>query len=358
MGHVTTTKATTATAAPFIARWDLDKTYLRTDFDTPGELINAAFERPDQKRTVPGAAALLREFGKAGAHIHILSGSPRQMRSKVEEKLRIDRVRWDALTLKPNISNLLRLRFKALRDQTGYKLPELLKERAAAQGVGDEPPPEILIGDDAEADAFVYSLYADICSGSVSDAQLARVLHAGNLYPDRIEVARRAIHEMRRGPVVRRILIHLDRQSPPSAFTRYGDRVVPFYNYFQAALLAVDDRFIEPVAALRVADTFVQRFRFDADALARSFFELGRRHSLSPELAERLRAALGRYAQEMGAYDALAATLEAIANNEPETTAAKARQTRKTRPNPTIDYVALAREYRAGKNRRHRRARG
>lgn len=331
---------------PFIARWDLDKTYLRTDFDTPAELLKTAFERPDQKRSVPGAAALLREFGKAGAHIHILSGSPRQMRKSLEEKLRIDRVRWDALTLKPNVSNMLRLRFKAMRDQLGYKLPELLKERVAAQDLGSDPPPEVLVGDDAEADAFVYSLYADICSGSISDAQLTRVFHAGDVYSDRIEAAQQAVHEMRRGPIVRRVLIHLDRQSPPSTFGRYGDRVVPFYNYFQAALINVADGFIEPVAALRVASTFAQRFRFDADALARSYLELGRRHPLAGELASRLQNALESYGPEIGARDVLAATLEAIIEAAPEP--------RAPRSNPPIDYVALAREHRGGQNRAHR----
>ena len=331
---------------PFIARWDLDKTYLRTDFDTPGELLKTAFERPDQKRSVPGAAALLREFGKAGAHIHILSGSPRQMRKNLEEKLRIDRVRWDALTLKPNVSNMLRLRFKAMRDQLGYKLPELLKERVAAQDLLSEAPPELLIGDDAEADAFVHSLYADICSGSISDAQLARVCRAGDVYADRLEAAQRAVHEMRRGPIVRRILIHLDRQSPPSTFVRYGDRVVPFYNYFQAALITVNDRLIEPVAALRVASTFAQRFRFVADALARSFLELSRRHPLSEELTERLQTDLERYAPEIGAYELLAATLDAIVAAAPEPLP--------PRSTPAIDYVALAREHRGGQNRAHR----
>ena len=44
----------------FVARWDLDKTYLRTDFDTVRDLVRTAIERPDQKRTVPGAATLMR----------------------------------------------------------------------------------------------------------------------------------------------------------------------------------------------------------------------------------------------------------------------------------------------------------
>ena len=45
-----------------IFRWDLDKTYLRTEFDTWIDLMRTAIERPERKRTVPGAAALMREL--------------------------------------------------------------------------------------------------------------------------------------------------------------------------------------------------------------------------------------------------------------------------------------------------------
>src|SRR5262249_15676427 len=150
-----------ATRGPvnFIARWDLDKTYLRTDFDTVGALVRTAIERPDQKRTVPGAASLLRELGRAGVETHILSGSPEQLRSRPEEKLRLDGARWTTLTLKPNLQNLLRLRFRALRGQLGYKLPALLRRRCELPSQRDERGElihEVLLGDDAEADAFVY----------------------------------------------------------------------------------------------------------------------------------------------------------------------------------------------------------
>src|SRR5262249_46015415 len=116
-------------APAFIARWDLDKTYLRTDFDTVRDLVRTAVERPDQKRTVPGAATLMRELGRAGAEVHILSGSPEQLRSRIEQKLRLDGARWASLTLKPNLTNILRLRFRALPGQLGYKLPALLRRR-------------------------------------------------------------------------------------------------------------------------------------------------------------------------------------------------------------------------------------
>src|SRR6185437_4686676 len=211
-------------APSFIARWDLDKTYLRTDFDTVRDLVRTAIERPDQKRTVPGAATLMRELGRAGAEIHILSGSPEQLRSCLAAKLRLDGVRWASLTLKPNLENILRLRFKALRGQLGYKLPSLLRRRAelprqrrpaTMAEQGGALIPEVLLGDDAEADAFVYSLYADVCAGTVTD--LAEVMRLGGCYDDTIADSVRFASYVEKGPVVARILIHLDRQSSASS---------------------------------------------------------------------------------------------------------------------------------------------
>jgi len=173
----------------FVARWDLDKTYLRTDFDTVRDLIRTAIERPDQKRTVPGAAALMRELGRAEVPIDILSGSPEQLRGRIIEKLRLDGVRFNSLTLKPNLRNILRLRFRAVRGQLGYKLPALLRlrcEMAQQRDDRGELVHEALLGDDAEADAFVYSLYADVCGGAVDAALLGRIMHRGGCYADDI----------------------------------------------------------------------------------------------------------------------------------------------------------------------------
>src|SRR5947209_17917702 len=142
-----------------IARWDLDKTYLRTEFDTVRDLVKTALERPDEKRTNPGASTLLREMLRAGTKVHILSGSPEQMRRRLEDKLRLDGITWDTFTLKPNLQNVLRLRFRAVKDQLGYKLPALLRTRTDA-GESIAGATETLFGDDAEADAFVDSLYA------------------------------------------------------------------------------------------------------------------------------------------------------------------------------------------------------
>jgi hypothetical protein len=274
---------------PYIARWDLDKTYLRTEFDTLRDLIRTAFERPEEKRTVPGAAILLREIANVGASIHILSGSPEQLRARLEEKLRIDGARWDTFTLKPNLRNLMRLRFRAVRDQLGYKVPALLGARATlapARRPDGRLIQEILLGDDAESDALVYSLYADVLEGKISDIELENLLTRANAYKDAIADALRWARLVDRGPVVERILIHLDRQSPPSEFALYGPRVVPFFNYLQAAFVLAEDGHLPAAAVVRVAVDLVLDHHFDGESLGRSYRDLWRRGHLARGAAD------------------------------------------------------------------------
>src|SRR5690606_34862427 len=148
------------------------------------------------------------------------------------------------LTLKPNLQNLMRLRFKALRGQLGYKLTSLLRRRCELPSQRDHDGTliaEALLGDDAEADAFVYSLYADVCRGTIDGDELASVMRLGGCYEDEIADARRFASYIEPGEVVERVLIHLERQSSPLDFEAYGARVVPFYNYLQAAIVLAED---------------------------------------------------------------------------------------------------------------------
>ncbi|HZU81581.1 MAG TPA: hypothetical protein VE987_01635, partial [Polyangiaceae bacterium] len=214
--------------------------------------------------------------------VHILSGSPEQMRRRLEDKLRLDGISWDTFTLKPNLQNLLRFRFRAVRDQLGYKLPALLHARARLAETGEAPAAcsETLFGDDAEADAYVYSLYADFLAGRVSEEVLLRVLERGRVYDDVIAETMQTARAIERVDVVERILIHLERQTPPDDFRGYGSKVVPFYNYLQAAFVLYEDRRIGADGVLRVAVELVTEHRFDGDALSRSYLDLARRGHL------------------------------------------------------------------------------
>ncbi len=283
------------TEARHISRWDLDKTYLRTEFDTVRDLVRTAFERPDEKRTNPGAATLLREMSRAGVSIHILSGSPEQMRRRLEDKLRLDGITWDSFILKPNLQNVLRLRFRAVKDQLGYKLPALLSSRTAAP---ETIARETLFGDDAEADAFVYSLYADIMMGRAGEELVHAIGERGRVYEDVLEDVVRCVRLVKPNEVVERILIHLEQQTPPSDFQVYGPRVVPFYNYLQAAFVVHEDGRLEPQGVLRVAAEMVTQHRFDGDALAKSYHDLGKRGHLRGSKVEELQKALAS-----GAWD-------------------------------------------------------
>ena len=274
-----------------IARWDLDKTYLRTEFDTLRDLVKTALERADQKRAHPGASALLRELQVAAVEIHVLSGSPEQMRKRLSAKLRIDGIRFASLTLKPNLQNLIRLRLRSIRGQLGYKLPALFHMR---NGI-ESHVHETLVGDDAEADAFIYALYADLMAGRVHEDAVLEIMQADRCHPDEIEDALQAARRLERGDVVDRILIHLDRQTPPGDFDIFGRRLVPFYNYFQAALVLAEDKRISADAALRVGTDLVLQHRFDGDALVRSYLELARRGHLRGVGLDALLAALERW---------------------------------------------------------------
>jgi hypothetical protein len=273
-----------------IYRWDLDKTYLRTEFDTIGDLLRTAIEPAARKKTVPGASALLREIRATGPKsISILSGSPEQMRRVLEAKLRLDGIEWDSFTLKPSLKNLLRGRVRFIKDQVSYKLGALLEARSRSEA-GTE---EILFGDDAEADAFIYSLYADLCEGRVGTEQLMAVLERARVYPSDIPHMVRTAGRLPRGATVKRVFIHLDRLSSPDVFDDFGRRVFAFYNYFQPALVLVEDGGLEPIAAIRVAGDIAMRHGFSADALVASFSDAAERRFVGRETARRLAVACG-----------------------------------------------------------------
>jgi len=273
-----------------VYRWDLDKTYLKTEFDTFKQLLRSAFERAEAKQAVPGAAALLRELRAAGkARICFISGSPRQMRRVLTQKLRLDGVEFDEFILKPNLRNMLTGRWAAMREQVGYKLPALLAGRAGL-------PPEVretCFGDDAEADCFIYSLYADVIGGRIARPLLEEILDRAGCYPDD---AQRAVSLAEVLPVasqaVQRIFIHLDRRSPTARFDRYGLRVVPVFNYFQASMVLLEDGQLSPPQVVRVALEMVDKFGYTVDALRNSLQDMMRRGRLRPSTTRALGAEL------------------------------------------------------------------
>lgn len=316
-------------------RWDLDKTYLATQFETVRGLLRSAIQRADQKRAIAGAPALMREIRAAGLHrICIISGSPRQMRRVLEEKLRLDGVEWDEFELKPNLSNLMRGRFRALRNQVGYKLPVLLDGRTRVPADCQE----ILFGDDAEADAYIYSLFGDLLAGRVGEGTLERILDACEVYADQRQATLELAAKLAPGDAVQRIFIHLERRSPPARFAPYGRRLVPIYNYFQAALVLFADGVLPAVSVFKVAGEMVTSYGYSLASLGNSLQDLLRRGYAEVGALAGLTDAVEQYASLFDVFrpakdivEAFGRRLSALAENRPVAPPAP----------PAIDYLAL-----------------
>ena len=264
-------------------RWDLDKTYLRTEFDSLKDLAKSAIETAADKQAFPGATALLRALRQDGHRICIVSGSPTQMRQVLAAKLALDGVEYDEFILKNNLKNILRGRFRALRAQIPYKLPAMLASRIAVPA-----PNETLFGDDAEADAIIYCLYADLIAGRVSVQDLERVLVASRAYEDDAERCLDLARRVPQADAVRRMFIHLDRRSPPMGYRRFGLRLVPVFNYFQAALVLYEDHVLTARQVIFVALEMLDSGQYALGHLATSVQDVIRRGRVTRESALRL----------------------------------------------------------------------
>jgi hypothetical protein len=273
-------------------RWDLDKTYLRTEFDSIKDLARSAIETAADKQAFPGATALLRALRQDGNRICIVSGSPTQMRQVLAAKLALDGVEYDEFVLKNNLRNILRGRFRSLRAQIPYKLPAMLASRVAVAADA-----ETLFGDDAEADAIVYCLYADLVAGRVSLGDLERVLVASRAYPDDIARIVGLAAAAPKGEAVRRMFIHLDRRSPPTSFRRFGARLAPVYNYFQAALVLYEDKVLSARQVIFVALEMLDSGQYELGHLATSVQDVIRRGLVVRDTALQLVADAGEAAK-------------------------------------------------------------
>jgi hypothetical protein len=89
---------------------------------------------------------------------------------------------------------------------------------------------------------------------------------------------------------VQRIFIHLDKKTPTARFDRYGKRVVPVFNYFQAAMVLFEDGQLSAPSVVRVALEMVDKFGYTLDALRNSLDDLLRRGRLSSATARALAA--------------------------------------------------------------------
>lgn len=221
-------------AAP-IVRSDVDMTYLDTDFQSTGGKVDLLRQKAGDRGTLPAMELVYRALrhgadGVQNRPLVFLSGSPTFFKRVLESKAALDGVEQDGPVLKPFTDivsdNLKELRFADvvpdLKEQIGYKLYWLLRLRT------EIPPgaPEILLGDDTEADFVLYNLYRRFLIGDLSVEDLLVQL-------DKLEVAsswRARIAQV--APTVQGVTgevlgIYINRTPKPGTTYKVSDWVIP-----------------------------------------------------------------------------------------------------------------------------------
>ncbi len=260
-----------------VYRWDLDKTYLQTEFSTLRGLLQAAVEGAHRKQVIPGVRALLRGLSQSHeTRVVVVSGSPEWIRSRLDKMFKLHGIRCDRLVLKDFGAALKRGRVSAIKSQVPYKLLAHLETRLWLQGRG-EAVPEICFGDDAELDALIYCLYSDVCTGRIGGPRLARILKVCGAYDDEVAAALGQLPLLGRDDPVRRIFIHLASNSPPARFGAYRGRVLATFNALQIAVNLADAQLCDDAVVIAVAESLVKESHVDAQDLAGSLEDAVRR---------------------------------------------------------------------------------
>ncbi len=268
--------------------WDIDKTYLDTQFDSFRTLFKTAFEKAFQKKNVPGTATLIRaletsskkKFGKS-VPIYFISASPPQMEKKILQKMRLDRIAPMGIFFKDNLKNFRPSKFRRLRQQVGFKVQALLELRLTL-------PDNVqltMFGDDSESDAVVYSLFSDICSRRMQPAEFMSILEALHT----IKEQRNRILELQKiCPVndpVDKVYINLVSDTDPDYYAKFGRRVLATFTTFQAALDLYQYGRIDMYSLTTVARDMISNYGFTTDELAKSFDDLIKRRFLEISVA-------------------------------------------------------------------------
>ncbi len=268
--------------------WDLDRTYLRTEFESLRDLIRTAFQRAKDKTTFPGVTSLIRAL-RVGPDavprpVYFVSASPPQIRKVIKEKFALDKVEVDGIYFKDNIRNVRPSRYKRLREQVGYKLLALIDLKAKL------PPGTLLtcFGDDYESDAVIYSLFAEICERWIKGIALVEFLKKQGVFHDEaVRIAWKA-RRLPPGRAVGRIFINLLRDQDPRYYRRFGSRVTATRNYFQTAAVCFADGAISIDGLADVGAEMIAAKSFNQWDLAGALQDLLQRRVIGDDVVSRL----------------------------------------------------------------------
>jgi len=277
-----------------VATFDLDKTYLATEFETLAGLMKIPFEKAKDKKNIPGAVSLVKEVRKGGykskayCPIFFISGSPKSMEKVIRDKFALDEVIVDGILFKDFATALKKLQFKKIKAKIGYKLGTLIYARSVFPIKTDE----ILFGDDSEYDATIYSLYSDYISGRLKGFELLTILKKWETPEDEMEMIEYSMSLLKKSgwyarDAVRRIFIHMETGSLPDDYSHLSKKVTPTYSYFQTALILYRMNLITREGVFRIISDIVKDQTFSIPKHTDSLNDLIRRDLIEPKEAKK-----------------------------------------------------------------------
>ncbi|MCX6127595.1 MAG: DUF2183 domain-containing protein [Proteobacteria bacterium] len=222
---------------------DVDKTYIETKFESAVGMIKIAFEDADAKITVQGAPLAL-FTARWGAYyngpgdalgprpLHFLSASPPQLRRVIRDKLAKDGLDWTSDTFKNQSYNIKMGRLKLLKQHVAYKSATILNIVAKASPSAQF----ILIGDNAELDAFIYVGVKMLLSGELSPGAYRDYLALGKVDEEILSTLDPLIHKDFSQAKIKGILIRNAPGFTLSMAPPLTDLVLPFHSYFEVLL--------------------------------------------------------------------------------------------------------------------------
>lgn len=265
--------------------WDLDKTYLDTNLESLRSLFRTFTEKPGQKRNVPGTGTLVRclqdswnqRFSEEDLPLYFITASPPQMEPKIIAKMRLDGLKPRGLYCKDNLKNLLPKRLWKLNKQVGYKVQALMQLRQKLA----EDVRMMMWGDDSESDVIIYNIFSDLCARRRSEEELRSLFKAFFVSEKQIRTIFTLQKEIPKQDPVEKIYIHLADDTDAEYYMKFGRRVLPIFNSFQAIVDLYQDQRVQIEHVFKVTDSLIKKYSYSTDQIEKSFDELIRRQVLA-----------------------------------------------------------------------------
>jgi hypothetical protein len=274
--------------------WDVDKTYLDTDFKSIWGLLRIPLEMAIDKNIIPGPAATLQECrrgpGDRPSHtpIFFVSASPPQLAGVIRKKMLLDGLQPDGFLFKDQLQLALSGRFRELKFQVEYKLT------AHWSLIAELPPAArlVVVGDDWESDGHVFHLLDATQRGTLAGAELAAALRDAGVHPGSIDAMVELAAKAAGRAQVALACVILTRGRDPSYFDPYRPVVHAAREALQATALFADHDLVSADGVARVAWRLRADWGWTADQVEASLVDLAARALVSDDVLAQVRQAL------------------------------------------------------------------